>query len=324
MTARIGLVLGAGGSVGGAFHAGVLAALAEGTGWDPRSAEVVVGTSAGSVTAAVLRVGLPATDLARRAEGRRLSDEGARVVTRAALGAPPAMPTWQPRERRAGGMAAPEALLAAARRPWAARPAAMAAAALPEGTIPTEPIAAALDSAFAGRWPDQTLWICAVRLGDGALVVFGREGAPSAHVGQAVAASCAVPGYFRPPVIGGQRYVDGGVRSLTSLDLLAGKGLDLIVVSSPMSQAGRFSRPAPDRLIRQASRLQLEREAARVRRGGTPVVAFQPTAEDQRVMGLNAMDQSRRAAVARQVRASTLERLQRDDLRQRLAPLQDR
>jgi len=95
-------------------------------------------------------------------------------------------------------------------------------------------------------------------------------------------------------------------------------------VSSPMSQAGRFSRPAPDRLIRQASRLQLEREAARVRRGGTPVVAFQPTAEDQRVMGLNAMDQSRRAAVARQARASTLERLQRDDLRQRLAPLQDR
>ena len=78
--ARIGLVLGAGGVTGGAFHAGVLAALAEGTGWDPRRAEIVVGTSAGSVTAAALRAGLPAADLAARAEGRPLSAEGARIL----------------------------------------------------------------------------------------------------------------------------------------------------------------------------------------------------------------------------------------------------
>ena len=46
---KVGLVLGAGGIAGGAFHAGVLAALEEATGWDPRRAGLVVGTSAGSI-----------------------------------------------------------------------------------------------------------------------------------------------------------------------------------------------------------------------------------------------------------------------------------
>ena len=52
-------MLGAGGVTGGAFHAGVLSALAEVVGWDARTADLVVGTSAGSVTAAGLRGGLP-------------------------------------------------------------------------------------------------------------------------------------------------------------------------------------------------------------------------------------------------------------------------
>ena len=50
MTA-VGLVLGSGGLHGAAQHAGALAALVEATGWDPRTADVVVGTSAGATTA---------------------------------------------------------------------------------------------------------------------------------------------------------------------------------------------------------------------------------------------------------------------------------
>ena len=61
---RIGLVLGAGGVVGHAFHAGVLSALAEATDWDARNAELIVGTSAGSVVGSVLRAGLAPADLA--------------------------------------------------------------------------------------------------------------------------------------------------------------------------------------------------------------------------------------------------------------------
>src|SRR4051794_24014559 len=83
---RIGLVLGAGGATGHAFHAGVLSALAERTGWDPRTADVIVGTSAGSGVAAMLRVGLPASDMAARASGQPVSAEAARLVSR--IGAP--------------------------------------------------------------------------------------------------------------------------------------------------------------------------------------------------------------------------------------------
>jgi len=46
---RVGLVLGAGGTVGAAYHAGALTALQHDLGWDARDAAVVVGTSAGSI-----------------------------------------------------------------------------------------------------------------------------------------------------------------------------------------------------------------------------------------------------------------------------------
>src|SRR5450432_3427349 len=82
----IGLVLGAGGVVGHAFHAGVLAAVAESTGWDPRDADVIVGTSAGSVVGALLRAGASAPDLAARATGAPVSAAGQRLIDRAAEG----------------------------------------------------------------------------------------------------------------------------------------------------------------------------------------------------------------------------------------------
>src|SRR4051812_27370312 len=69
MDMRVGLVLGGGGLSGIAFHAGALCAMEHDLGWDPRSAELIVGTSAGSVVGALLRFGVPASDLAARATG---------------------------------------------------------------------------------------------------------------------------------------------------------------------------------------------------------------------------------------------------------------
>ena len=73
---RIGLVLGAGGVVGQSYHAGVLAALEHDFGWDPRTADVIVGTSAGSITGMLLRAGVPASELAAWAVRAPLSAEG--------------------------------------------------------------------------------------------------------------------------------------------------------------------------------------------------------------------------------------------------------
>ena len=79
---RVGLVLGAGGVVGQAYQAGVLWALHEQAGWDARTADVIVGTSAGSVTGTLLRLGVAPGDLAARELGRPVSNEGAAVFDR--------------------------------------------------------------------------------------------------------------------------------------------------------------------------------------------------------------------------------------------------
>src|SRR5215213_7133676 len=60
---RVGLVLGAGGTTGAAFHAGTLLALEQDIGWDPRTADIIVGSSAGSIVGSLLRAGLTTDDL---------------------------------------------------------------------------------------------------------------------------------------------------------------------------------------------------------------------------------------------------------------------
>ena len=114
--ASVALVLGAGGVTGGAFHAGVLAALHDVIGWDARTADLVVGTSAGSATGAALRAGLPSPDLAARAGGEPLSDEGTALLR--AVGAPTGPPPIPPRPRlRLAPPAAPGMVAGALRRP---------------------------------------------------------------------------------------------------------------------------------------------------------------------------------------------------------------
>lgn len=342
---RIGLVLGAGGVVGHAYHAGVLDGLYAATGWDPRDAEVIVGTSAGSVVGALLRAGLSARDLAARSTGAPLSPEGARLVARSErAGVASRVPSRPPGRRGLPRMASPALLARAALRPfWMNRPGVMLAGALPAGVVPTELVAAAFRPLFGADWPGRDLWLTAVRLRDGRRVVFGRDGAPRAHVADAVAASCAIPSFFAPVTIGGVSYVDGGAHSPTNADLLAhwspsqaparaapvGKaagsaaerGLDLVVVSSPMSVVGNRLRPSLDLPARRLCQFYLGQEVARIRRRGVPVLAFQPTDEDLRAMGMNAMDPARRKPVTEQARESARKRLERDDVRTTLGIL---
>ena len=290
---------------GGAFHAGVLAALAEVTGWDPRTADVVIGTSAGSATAAALRAGLSAPDMAARARGDALSDEGRALL--AAAGVPTGPPPLAEGARiRLGRPAAPEILLGALRRPWQTRPTALLAGLAPAGAVPTDAIVDNIDALHRRGWPSAATWMCAVRLRDGALVVFGREDAPAVPIGKAVAASCAIPGYFTPVEIDGERYADGGAHSLTNVGEAVRAEPDLVIVSSPLSRFG-------------AGRAQLAVEAQRLRRRGTEVVVLRPTPAVQRAMGVNAMDVTRREAVVRAAHESTLAYV--DTIRDRLAVL---
>ena len=283
---RIGLVLGAGGLVGAAFHDGVLQAIRDAAGWDARNAEVIVGTSAGAHVGAQLRAG-QAPRAALRTD-RPAPGESATRLRR-----------WAP--------SAPGLLLRGVTRPGSVPIGAMFSGVVPPGRISLSGWIHELDRRHRG-WPTAPLWLAAVRLRDGQRVVFGRDDV-DVTVGQAVAASCAIPGWFTPVVIGGEHYVDGGAHSTTNLDLLAGLGLDLVVVSAPMGVARGVYSPAAALQARGVLRLKLRQEARRVRREGTDVIAFSPTASDLEVMGWNAMAEGRARAVTEQAYASAMRRL---------------
>ena len=315
---RVGLVLGAGGLVGQAFQAGVLSALESERGWDARTAEIIVGSSAGSLTGASLRLGVPAHDLDASAAGRPVSAEGEFLVTFA--GEVPEIPPFEPRSLLHGWRPPPRQLIArAARRPWAFRPMAAASAMLPRGAVDLTASADTLAPHLGDGWPDG-LWICAVRRDDGARVVFGRPGHPTPALGHAVAASCAIPGYFAPVEIDGVDYIDGGVSSPTNADVLRHEGLDLVIVVSSMSAAHGRAGP-PTGAFRWAAHRRLEREVVRLRRNGTQVVRFEPAEETLEALGPNAMDGNRSAQIAEAARNGALAYAATPTIAERLALL---
>ena len=313
---RVGLVLGAGGAVGHAFHAGVLAALERSTGWRPNSADVIVGTSAGSIVAALIRAGCPAADLANASLGRPLSPAGRALFERIGRRVEMPIPSTEHANLRRG-----PAALGLLLRPWGIRAGTLAAALLPPGNLPAETVAAGVRNIYGASWPKEKTWVCTVRLDDGKLVVFGRPGVPQASMAEAVAASCAIPAYFTPVVIGGARYVDGGVHSVTNADQLADLDLDLVVVSCPMASTREAVTYSVDLPVRAAIRMRLAREEAALRRAGIEFVNFLPTPADRAAMGGNPMDGRRRAAVTNQAYRSTLAWLEDPAVRSRLMAL---
>lgn len=290
---RVGVVLGGGGLTGGAFHNGVLAAWAD-AGWDARDAAVWLGTSAGSITATALAAGMPPLDMLRRWTKEPLSPQGQAVLNRVDRDAATAAAAPTARALRP---ASPKLLGAMARRPSRLHPGRLVAAALPAGRESTAGIAHGMGQMCAGSWPSERLRIAAVRLDDGATVLFGAPGAPTAPVGQAVAASCAIPGYFAPVEIDGRRYVDGGTVSACNAAEVLHEQLDAVIISAPMA-IHASARPALDAPWRRLLRRQVDREAAHLRAAGAAVFLFAPDAAVAGVMGPNPMAPGRERAVA--------------------------
>jgi NTE family protein len=141
----------------------------------------------------------------------------------------------------------------------------------------------------------------AVDYESGRRVAFGRTGAPAAGLPDAVVASCSIPGWYEPKIINGRRYVDGGVRSSTSLDLLARVDLDEVYVLAPMASylLDRPRNPAArvERLLRLLVTAALTRDVRRVEARGARVTVVTPGPEDLVAMGANLMDPARRLRV---------------------------
>ena len=320
----IALVLGAGGVIGGAYHAGALAALAEQTGWDARTADLIVGTSAGSGVASSLRLDISPADHLRRAQDLEPDDsmpdlDPALPRERVSL---PDHPGFGPLDVLRP--TAPLLLVSAFLAPGPMRPGLLSGL-LPRGRVPTAFLGDRIRAGLGDRWPERPTWICTTRARDGKRVVFGRDDVVDTDLGTAVQASSAVPGYFEPVRIGPHEYLDGGAFSPTNADLVAGLGFDLVVVISPMSAVpavlGLPGALDPRVSSRAMHARTLAREVGRVRPRGTPVLVIQPTAADLTVMGGNALDNAAAPPVARAAHRSVTALLDRSTVADRVALL---
>ncbi|HSP36848.1 MAG TPA: patatin-like phospholipase family protein [Frankiaceae bacterium] len=304
---RRGLVLGAGGVLGAAWTVGALRALELATGWDPRTAEVVVGTSAGSVLSAFVTLGVSTEQMANHQRGLTVAGEPLVEYDYDRQAPLPPRP-------KLGRLGSRQLLLQTARHPMRIPPLAALASVLPPGRgsiravgdlvdrIRDEATALGLRSAHEPGWPTAPApWIVTMNYDTGRRVVFGRDGSPEAELADAVTASCSIPGWYEPVSIDGRRYIDGGTCSATSADLLAPLGLDEVVVLAPMASFA-YDRPRTafgriERSVRRATTKRLFREAAKLRATGTRVTMLGPGPEDLQVIGVNMMDAARRVPV---------------------------
>lgn len=315
---RIGVVLGAGGVLGNAYLCGALAALWEVTGFEPRTATALVGTSAGSVHAAFFGAGMPALFGLWRMRGGRLPDENLRTAD--GEEADPGevsdirdifIPARHlPRIGPASTSLAVRSLL----RPWAYRPEVTASAWLPEGMLTNDAVGRIIRRVVPSGWvPHPRTWIVAVNLRTGQRTVFGRPGAPRSHLDRAVRASCAIPAFYRPVHIGRDRYVDGGMHSPSNADLLNGLDLDLALVISPMSSLeGYAAAGMVDRYLyplRRFAGRRLTEELALLTAQGTPTLVIQPAGRDLAVFTRNLMDPRPRHLVSETALETTREQL---------------
>ncbi len=314
---RVGVVLGAGGVLGAAWLTGALHAIARETGWDPGSSRYIVGTSAGAMLGALLACGVPPWFMVAHAAGESFSglhDVDAEIAAEAERAGNESyrlhrgIPQLGPGSWRLA--------ISALARPYKYSPAALLAGWMPLGPISTEPLKNTVRRVCDEPWaPHPNFWAMAVDYQTGRRVAFGSETAPVVELADAVAASCAVPGFFRAVELDGRRYVDGGVHSVSNLDVLEDEELDLVLVLNPMSSLHVGS---PSTLgervayaIRQQAGRRLGSEARRVRAAGTEVLLIQPTVHDLDAMGTNLMSRTRR----NQVIATAIETVS-DHLRQ--------
>jgi len=262
---RRALVLGGGGVTGVAWEIGLITGLA-GLGIDLAAADVIIGTSAGSVVGADIAAGQELEALYQAQLAPPAPEPAARMG-------------WDVIGRLLWVMSTSRDPVRARARigNWA-----LAARTMPEAAR-RKVIEARLP---ASDWPARALRVTAVDARTGESMVFDSAG--DAGLVDAVGASCAVPGVWPPVTIGDRRFVDGGVRSVANADLAA--GYERVVIVAPVAKgAGHLTSP--------------RRQAAALTAAGARVVLVRPDRAAVHAIGHNVLDLSRRAAAAAAGRA---------------------
>jgi NTE family protein len=312
---RIGLVLGAGGMVGLAYHAGVLRALAEVGGVQPADVDLIVGTSAGSVATGYLRSGHSVDELWELALGTHpdLEALGSSPTERRAATA--FTPTFNSPGQFARRMVGSGFVTARSftRFPTPRLPERLHPL-LYTGLFTMERATERLRQDFTETWPDQATAVCAVDLGTGRRTVFGPTQS-TVGLTDAVVASCSIPGFYTPVRVGGRTYVDGGVHSPTNLDVAARLGCELIIGVAPMAYDPMSEVPGWMRVARRIGHGALRTESGMARARGAEVLLFRPGANDVAVQGINFMRASGAEPIARTAYDSAARLLESDRFR---------
>jgi NTE family protein len=285
------LVLGGGGILGEAWMLAVLAGLEDATGIDARESGGFVGTSAGSIVAATLAARV--SPHSRIGELPRASTNGAPGEPDAASdGLAAVLGAGLRIARAATGLAAPLALASTAAGGALLRRAALSR--VPRGQRSLSMLSREIER--NGLDWDGRMLIATVELETGRRVVFGAPGAPRASVGQAVEASCAIPGVFRPVEVDGRSYVDGGAWSPTNMDVAQVNPGARVLCLNPTASL-RPARGAPFGAVGPVSRAVAGLEALTLERRGARVKNVGPDGDSAAAMGTNFMDGRRRAQV---------------------------
>ncbi len=270
------LVLGGGGSTGNAWLIGVIAGLFD-AGLDVTTADLTIGTSAGSTTAAQLAGATPTELLVATlaaAPRQRTSPAGSE------RGRVPSQQVADQLERRRTIIASAEDAADMRRRMGAA---ALDLDAASDGTWQAQWRAIVAARLPSQRWPQRSVIITAVDARTGDPVVFDSHS--GVDLADAVAASCASG---RPYRIGDIPYIDGGYRSnADNADLAAGYAR--VLVLSPFG--GRT-------LTQLDWGMHLSTQVDGLRAGGSSVETIVPDGSAEHLFGANAMDLSLRPAAA--------------------------
>jgi NTE family protein len=257
------LVLGGGGLPGLAYLAGALRALRD-RGVEPDAADLVIGTSAGALTGALLRSGCPVDELMERTAG-------------ADAGRPAAMGrSWtSPGELVARSLGTSWVLARSTLRvPWPAPPARLGRHFRGGLSAPT---GAAAYAQLPTGWPERPYWAVAVDLVSGRRVALGRRPADEElPFPKAVRASGAVPGVFEPVRHGRKLLVDGGVHSVTNLDLAAAAHPRTVICIAPLAYDPAAPPGRGRQLLRARNNAVLRQEQFVVRARGAKVLALRP------------------------------------------------
>lgn len=306
---RRALVLGAGGTVGISYHAGVIKGLAE-AGLDLSNIDLIVGTSAGAVVGSIVRYGHDVDEvweLARTDKNPFREDE----------------PLFRPEVVFTRGWKTPAGL---ARRTVGAgyvlqrsllkvgkfRPPEQLQRFYRGGMSSVTELRDEYLSWTGEEWPEGELRLCAFDIVSGTRIVLGEPGRKNLPLPDAMRASSAVPFLYPPVKLDRRILVDGVVHSSTNVDVAVDFGATAIFVAAPLAYDPQSVPPPHLRASKEVFHNRLKKEMQEAKKAGVELLAIRPDAEEARVHGLNLLRSGEPAQSAELARQRTKDLMKTD------------